>query len=249
MSSGAKSGVMVFGELADGADGVVVGDARFSYGKRGAEGYIKKVVPVENYQTYLPAIGEAHPSETWLKVANVEVALVPGRPGMLEAYIVYEPDDPQDVDFPEKTEAVVPSAQPRARASSRRVPIQLHPDFTEWQGAVQGTVPLAGGVAVDDYEYWDAARQEFKEGSDHYGITHYDRPTYVVTWKQYFAEMPALSALGSVGTLAQPPAPWNTGDADQWKVSGGEIVPEGVWWSVTLYYEYDEHGWNEDVYR
>lgn len=221
---------------------------RFGWGKNGANGVLTLEAKYDEWADKAPQIGSLHPFADWLEVAHVEAVQDEGRPGVITLNIYYEPVDEDNVAFPDKNNATLPEDELSAGATVRTVAIQLHPDFEDWLGQQQGEVVVANGVTVPDYEFWDAQRQEFKKGSDKYGIRHYQRPVFSVEQRTYYTERPGLSVLTTVGKSSQPPSPWAYASAENWLVTGGAVSREGVWWVRTLTYEYDEHGWDQDIY-
>lgn len=119
-------------------------------------------------------------------------------------------------------------------ASLLQAPITTHPKFlTTW------------------VEYWNWNLGKFEDDGGGLadrlvGITHYDRGSFLVRETKYYSGRPG-SVGDEVNTLTDPPGHSSTGGA-QWKVQSGSVNQTGDCWQKTLVYEFNEAGWNEEIY-
>lgn len=240
-----------FGTIEDG-NAVTLPEGTFRYGKRGTAGTLHKRIKLADWNEHAPVIGEPHPTQDWLQVSDVVASFVKGTE-LVDFEIAYELVDGDENENPATSAPGIDILRPPPKeihldSSVRSVPIHLHPTFATWRGAQIGEIVTASGTTIPDYENWDSRKGEFRPGSAKYGITHYYRPTTQVVVTDYYTERPNASVVtGIIGTLAAPPA-FAAGGSDNWLVLTGGIRRFGLFWGRTLVYQYDEAGWDSDVY-
>lgn len=168
----------------------------------------------EDIDSHTPALNSALSGNPSYLLTDVTQEQIPGNLGKLT--LTYT-----------ATSEELPATTYNEQSSQVEVPIQEHPDFSDWSSD------------------WDEEAQAFKPSSDKYGITSYIKGSTTVTVTDYFNTKPA-SEKDSIGKTEAPGGDY--GAAAKWLLIAANRSKQGKWWVMQKTYLYSANDWNSDIY-